>query len=233
MSGEQTTSGEQTMSGEQAMSEPDVSASAAVRSTAGDGLRRSSWNGPRLAAIFVGLLVVGLVGVLATRQTAIDRDEQSTILGKTAPPFSGLSILDGKRVSLSEQRGKWVVLNVFASWCVPCVKEHPELVTFQENNSGPNADVVVISAVFQDPKSDVQKFFKKFGGSWPVLDNAELIVNYGVTKVPETFLISPAGQVLWKQNRQISAQMLEDAVAEGRQMMTASSNAVPPETTSP
>jgi cytochrome c biogenesis protein CcmG, thiol:disulfide interchange protein DsbE len=186
-----------------------------------DVRRRSSWNGPRIAAICVGLVVIGLVVVLATRQTAIDRDEQSTILGKTAPAFSGESITTGERVSLSEHRGKWVVLNVFASWCVPCVKEHPELVKFQENNSGPNADVVLISAVFQDPKSDVQRFFKKFGGTWPVIDNSELIVNYGVTKVPETFLISPAGQVLWKQNRQVDAQMLEDALAEGRQMMTA------------
>jgi cytochrome c biogenesis protein CcmG, thiol:disulfide interchange protein DsbE len=182
---------------------------------------RSSWRGPRLAAVIVGLLVVGLVVVLATRDNALERNDQATILGKTAPPFSGDSILDGTRFSLSEQQGKWVVLNVFASWCVPCVKEHPELVEFQKNNSGPDADVAIVSAVFQDPKADVQEFFKKFGGSWPVLDNAEILVNYGVTGVPETFLISPSGQVLWKQSRQISAQMLEEALVEGRQMMAA------------
>lgn len=184
----------------------------------GGGSGRRGWRAQRVVAVVVGLAVVALVGVLATRQTAVERDAASPLLGRDAPLFSGESVLDGTRFSLAEQRGRWVVLNVFASWCVPCVREHPDLVRFHERNVKAGSDVVLVSAVFDDARSDVRRFFAERGGSWPVIQDSKLLVDYAITGVPETMLISPAGQVLWKQARQVSLDDLEGALATGRRL---------------
>lgn len=178
----------------------------------------SPWRAQRIAAVAVGLVIVVLVGVLATRETAVERESASPLLGRDAPLFSGESVIDGTRFSLAEQRGKWVVLNVFASWCVPCVREHPALIEFHRRNVSADSDVAMVAAVFQEPLSDVRRFFQERGGEWPVLRDNKLLVDYGVTGVPETLLISPAGQILWRQNREVTLEMLEGAVARGREL---------------
>jgi cytochrome c biogenesis protein CcmG/thiol:disulfide interchange protein DsbE len=178
-----------------------------------------------VAAAAVGLVIVAFVAVLATRETAVERRASNPLLGRDAPLFSGESVLDGSRFSLADQRGKWVVLNVFASWCVPCVKEHPDLVEFHVRQVRPDSDVALVSAVFQEPLGDVRAFFAREGGTWPVLRDNKLLVDYGVTGVPETMLISPAGQILWRQNRQVSLEMLEEAVARGRELYASAAGA--------
>ncbi len=191
----------------------------------------SGWRAQRIGAIAVAVLVVAFVAVLATRETAVERESTSPILGRDAPLFSGESILDGTRFSLADQRGKWVLLNVFASWCVPCVREHPDLVRFHERNVKPDGDVVLVSAVFDDARGDVRKFFEERGGDWPVIQDSKLLVDYGITGVPETMLITPAGQVLWKQARQVDLEMLEEALATGRRLYDSAGSADAPVTT--
>jgi cytochrome c biogenesis protein CcmG, thiol:disulfide interchange protein DsbE len=177
---------------------------------------RSGWTGTRITSVIVGVVIAGLIGVLATRRSALERESVSQLLGREAPAFSGKSILDGRSFSLQEQQGKWVVLNVFATWCTPCVREHPELVEFQKSHAG--TDVELVSIVFDDQAGDVRSFFTKRGGTWPVLQDPKVLVDYGITGVPETFLISPAGQILWKVNRQITRARLDEALATGRKL---------------
>lgn len=150
-------------------------------------------SGPaRWAALGVGLVVAALVGVLATRPPAADVVAPSPIVGQPAPEVSGPG-LDGARVRLSDLRGRWVVVNFFATWCVPCVREHPELVRFARRHAGGGASVLAV--VYDDEASAVAEFFRRRGGEWPVVDDPGAKVDFGVRGVPESFVVDPAGVV--------------------------------------
>src|SRR5690349_14169878 len=83
----------------------------------------------RLAAAAAALLAVALIALLATRPSASDVLADSPLVGRPAPAVRGAA-LTGGTVSLSQYRGRYVVLNFFASWCPPCQIEEPQLVEF-------------------------------------------------------------------------------------------------------
>src|SRR6478609_2549505 len=87
----------------------------------------------RNAAIAVGVVMVALIALLATRGT--NEPISSKIVGQAAPGFSG-ETTDGSTFTLANHRGEWVLVNFFATWCVPCRLEHPELVKFANEHSG-------------------------------------------------------------------------------------------------
>jgi cytochrome c biogenesis protein CcmG, thiol:disulfide interchange protein DsbE len=151
----------------------------------------SSWRGPRLIALGIGLVTVLLVGVLATRQTASERSTVSPLIGRVAPEITGDDILTGKRFQLSSEQGKWTLVNFFATWCPPCLREHPEILAFE----AANLNVNVVSVINEDTTENVRAFFAANGGDWPVLDNTRAAVDYGITGLPESYLIAPNGQV--------------------------------------
>jgi cytochrome c biogenesis protein CcmG, thiol:disulfide interchange protein DsbE len=166
-------------------------------------------SGPSIKMIAIGVAVVlaVFIGVLATRETQ-SNDRASRILGQAAPQITGVSLLDEKPFDLQAQQGKFVVVNYFATWCPPCVLEHPELVKFAETHP----EVAMVSVVFQDNVDGVRKFFKKRGGKWPVLDSERAAVDFGVRGVPETYLISPAGQLIFQTNGGVTQKALEKAI---------------------
>jgi cytochrome c biogenesis protein CcmG, thiol:disulfide interchange protein DsbE len=165
--------------------------------------------GPSIKAIAIGTAVVlaVFIGVLATRDTQ-SNERASRVLGQAAPQIAGISLLNDQPFDLYAQRGKFVVVNYFATWCPPCVIEHPELVAFNEAHP----EVAMVSVVFQDNVDGVRKFFAKRGGSWPVLDSERAAVDFGVRGVPETYLISPAGQLMFQTNGGVTQKALERAM---------------------
>ncbi|MEL7209166.1 MAG: TlpA disulfide reductase family protein, partial [Actinomycetota bacterium] len=84
-----------------------------------------------VAAIVAAAILIPFVFVLATREPATDRRTESPLVGRAAPPIE-TTTLDGEAFSLDSLRGRWVVVNFFATWCTPCRVEHPELVEFDE-----------------------------------------------------------------------------------------------------
>ncbi len=86
-------------------------------------------------AVLLVLVVVGIV--LATRTPQEATQVQSPLLGQSAPAFTGTNLTSGAPVSLHSLRGHYVFVNFFASWCVPCQEEAPDLSRFyyQQNHA--------------------------------------------------------------------------------------------------
>jgi cytochrome c biogenesis protein CcmG/thiol:disulfide interchange protein DsbE len=147
----------------------------------------------RNAAIVVGVVLVAFIALLATRGTS--EPVESRIVGQAAPEITGQT-LDGETFQLSSHRGEWVLVNFFATWCTPCLVEHPELVAFSEQHAG--QPVELVSVAFDDQADEIREFFAEEGGDWPVLpaDTGRIALEYGVTGVPETYVVHPSGMVV-------------------------------------
>jgi cytochrome c biogenesis protein CcmG/thiol:disulfide interchange protein DsbE len=149
-------------------------------------------------SLVVALLLSGLVGVLATRGPAGGDDQpiDFSVAGDEAFDLSG-STLDGGDFDMGAYNDRWVVVNFFATWCVPCRREHPELVSFDEAHRQLD-DAVLVSVLYDDDPDTAADFFERNGGSWPVVLDGDgaIAVGYGVTGVPETYLVQPDGLVL-------------------------------------
>ena len=166
-----------------------------------------------VASVVLAVVIALLVVVLATRDTATDRATQSPLIGKIAPTAEGETI-DGRTFSTADQRGRWVVLNFFGSWCTPCLEEHPELLAFDAAHRA-EGDAVLVSATFDDRAEDARAFFEEHGGTWPVIDDPEnsIGVAYGVAQVPETFVIAPNGIVVQRFAGPVTGAALERLIA--------------------
>jgi cytochrome c biogenesis protein CcmG/thiol:disulfide interchange protein DsbE len=175
----------------------------------------------RLAAfVAVPVLVVmlGFIAVLATSEDAANRSVQSPLLGRQAPPIEGETLLDGEQYALADRQGEWVLINFFATWCVPCIREHPELVNFEQRHDAAG-DASVVSVVYDADPDNVRDFFAENGGDWPVVDDPEgrIALSYGVAGVPESYLVSPEGVVVTKLEGGVTASGLDQLLADAQE----------------
>lgn len=173
-------------------------------------------GGPRLALVAsaaVAVVVVLLVAVLATRAPSGERATQSPLIGRLAPATHGTT-LDGDEVDIDDFRGRWVMVNFFASWCIPCQIEHPQLAAFDAVHRVAG-DAVLVSVTFDNDADEARRFFDDNGGDWPVIDDPEnsLGVAYGVAQVPETFVIAPNGIVVQRFAGAVTRAKLDAVIA--------------------
>lgn len=146
------------------------------------------WIPPILAAALVAVLALALL-------RGNPQDAGGPLVGKQAPNFT-LTTLDGGTVSLASLKGRPVVVNFWASWCVPCREEAPLLRELAEKQSADGLAIVGIA--FQDRENDAKAFKQEYGLAFPTaLDpNSEIAIEYGVGGVPETFIIDPSGKIV-------------------------------------
>jgi len=172
--------------------------------------------GPRRAPIIAGIVgcaVFALVLLFVVSPKGGESKVTSPLLGKLAPTLSGTT-LGGQEFNLDSQRGQWVLVNFFATWCPPCVVEHPELVKLSESSS--TTSLSVVSVAFDDSSANVAKFFQDNGGDWPVLtqDTGAVALDYGVKGLPESFLIDPSGDVAAKFEGGITAEAMKKYLSQ-------------------
>lgn len=167
-------------------------------------------------AIVMALLFVVLAG---SEPTGNKETADTPLIGKAAPAIVGPT-LDGGEFDLAGLRGNWVVLNFFQSTCIPCKNEHPELVRFADQQASMSDGAQLITVVWNDDDDEVAKFFASKGGDWPVvLDRGgQVPFEYGVTAVPETWVIDPAGRVQVHYIGEITADGLAAKVQELRDL---------------
>lgn len=161
-----------------------------------------SAGAPRRTAVWIVLPIavamVLLIVLLASGDPASERAQNSTAIGQVTPLIEGED-LDGQWFSIDDHVGKWVVVNFFSTTCVPCIVEHPELVVFAQRRAV-TGDAIVVSVAFDDSAANVREFFLENGGNWPVItgDTGSVAVDFGVTAVPESYLVAPTGIVVDK-----------------------------------
>ncbi len=179
------------------------------------GPRRS--GGKRRIAVFlvVGLACVALLALLGS-QILVPAQSQanagsSPLLGHPAPDFTlaALSSRSAPAVHLASLKGKPILLNFWASWCVPCQQEAPLLqATWQRVQS---QGIVFLGIDFQDDHSDGLNFLHTYGITYRnvVDDTGSTAINYGVTGVPETFFLNRHGVIVSHVIGGLTAQTLQ------------------------
>jgi cytochrome c biogenesis protein CcmG, thiol:disulfide interchange protein DsbE len=180
--------------------------------------RRRSRRTTALVAGIVGVVIALLVVLFATRTPVSDKQASSKLIGQRAPELGGRSVLGGK---VQPGDGRWMVVNFFASWCVPCIQEHPELRTFQKEHATANDATVVSILSGEDTPAAARDFFAKRGGDWPVLTDPDgrTALDYGNIKLPESYVISPNGYVVAKFNGETTAAALDKVIADAEAAM--------------
>ncbi|NNN20492.1 MAG: TlpA family protein disulfide reductase [Acidimicrobiales bacterium] len=172
-----------------------------------------------LASFTVALVAIALVAILATRPQAGNVQAPSPLVGQNAPSISGTSLNGNGFINLSAFRGKYVVINFFASWCTPCQIEEPELVQFAYQH-GKTGDAVVLGVAFNDPSSDAENFLHSSGSTWPSIDDTtgSIATAFGVSEPPETFVINPQGIVLAKLIGPVTDQGLDSVISKAKSL---------------
>ena len=111
------------------------------------------------------------------------------------PAFSLPSVTDGKIISSEDYRGKVLLVNFFATWCPPCLKEMPTLVNLQKNFTGQDFSVIGFSVDKKENMKALEKLMAKTGVNYPVVfADPKTKKKFGATFLPMTFLIDKKGR---------------------------------------
>lgn len=152
-------------------------------------------------AILIALIVVS-VGIFLLLQY---RDSSMPLFGKpmlkkgAAAPDISLPDLDGNIISLADYRGKVVLLNIWATWCPPCVEEMPSMEKLHQELKGDNFAIVAVSIDVSGAKA-VTRFMEKHKLSFTALTDPEGTIKslYQTTGVPESFVVDQRGVIVEK-----------------------------------
>ncbi len=154
---------------------------------------------------FILLVILLLVGLnISDRKTILP----SPLIDKPAPAFS-LPVLGnpGRTMSKESLLGKPYLVNFWASWCVSCRVEHPVITKLAKRNL-----VTIIGLNFRDETTDALNWLNKFGDPYDVnlsdLDG-RVSIDFGVYAAPETFLVDPAGTIVYKYIGPLTMKIIE------------------------
>jgi thiol-disulfide isomerase/thioredoxin len=129
--------------------------------------------------------------------------------------------LDGKPVSLSDFRGKWVIVNYWATWCPPCLDEIPDLVGLYDDNRD---TIVVLGVDYEEVNKEyLKEFVDSHMISYPILQmDPQPVTELGpVLGLPTSYIISPEGERMARQEGPVTREAIENYIA--RQQLDAAS----------
>lgn len=167
----------------------------------------------RSRLLFVVPAVV-FVGVMLAFGVSLNRDPSrvpSALIGKPVPAFN-LAPVEGRTLGLStaDLTGDVSLVNVFASWCVPCREEHPLLMRMKEQGLVP-----IHGLNYKDKPDDAARWLDGMGDPYTRTGadlDGRVAIDWGVYGVPETFVVDRRGLIVFKQIGPLSPQILEGTV---------------------
>jgi thiol-disulfide isomerase/thioredoxin len=120
--------------------------------------------------------------------------------------------LQGHEQRLQDYRGKWVLVNFWATWCPPCLEEMPDLIALHEAHK--NSDLVVIGVALDSTRESVVEFVAKKKVSYPIVfGNYELAEQVGeVEALPTSYLFDPAGKLVSYQQGMVTRSSVESYI---------------------
>jgi len=152
----------------------------------------------RLTALIVAVVLVSLLGLMVwgIGKRAAGTTGSVAVATRTAPPFS-LTLLDGNPFNLADARGKPVLINFWASWCIPC---EDEAVALEQASRVYRDRVAFIGVNVQDTDPLAKEFLRRFGVTYPNGrdQSGAIAVEYGMSGVPETYFVDRNGMIVRK-----------------------------------
>jgi DsbE subfamily thiol:disulfide oxidoreductase len=156
-----------------------------------------------------------LVGFLAYRLALIGQGNMpnmipSVMINKPTPVFNLPSLIKGKPdVSSADLKGRVTLVDVFASWCVPCRVEHPYLTKIKD------AGIALVGINYKDQPEDARAWLEKLGNPYDAIgsDREGLVgIDFGVYGVPESYLIDKQGVIRYKQTGPLTPEDIQNIV---------------------
>ncbi|WP_176082648.1 DsbE family thiol:disulfide interchange protein [Martelella sp. HB161492] len=173
---------------------------------------RSKW---RFALAAIPLLVFGGLAVAFAAQILSSDDPSeipSVLIGKPAPAMDLPALQGSDRPALTSAQisGKLTIVNVFASWCVPCRQEHPFIMALSKD-----PDINVVGINYKDNPDNALRFLGELGNPYAAIGidkNGAKAIDWGVYGIPESFIVGPDGTIIFKKIGPIDMQSYNDEI---------------------
>ncbi len=167
-----------------------------------DRYRESMWgrlfvNSRRWTRLVIGIVLLSVIWMYISRvptMNAGDSAPPSPQIGFSAPDFT-LNALDGEKMTLSDLRGKVVLVNLWASWCPPCRAEMPALDAVYRKYRDTGFVVLAVNTTYQDTEADARAFVQRLGLTFPILLDRDGTTSqrYKLQGLPTSFFVGRDG----------------------------------------
>ena len=165
--------------------------------------------------IFIPLVAVILISIFSfiyLKQDNNPNKPPSALINKDIPKFEIISLFD-KKIKLSNENinDQIVIINFFASWCLPCKEEHPLFYDLKKKYP----ELIIIGINHKDKVSEAKKFLKNNGNPYTFVGqdiDGNIAMEFGVFGLPETFLTNNEGKIIFKYLGPITKKVIKNEI---------------------
>ena len=161
----------------------------------------------------IGLVIICLFFLIFILLEKNPNDPPSVLLNKNLPIFSSINLYDKEEVLFSDRlKGKYTLINFFASWCTPCRAEHH--LFFKIKKEIP--ELFILGFSHKDDLDDSKKYLEEEGNPYSFVgidSDGKIAFDFGVFGLPETFIINEDRKIIYKHTGPLTKKIIEDEIA--------------------